>query len=226
MLASIAVVPMTRDMSTIFIGQAVGRLTIVSDAGCTGGRRSFLCRCECGNEKVILAQSLRGGLTRSCGCYHAERASSANTKHGKSKHPIFKIWDGMLQRCSNPNNSQSEYYGDRGIKVCTEWANDFGAFLYWATLDASPCWRRGLTLDRKDNELGYNPQNCQWATPAEQNRNQRRTKKYDFDGEQLVATDIAKRLGISAPTFLSRVGRLGWSFEDAISIPVQRRSSP
>lgn len=211
---------MKRDASTIF-----GRLTVLSEAPRRGGRRALLCRCECGNEKEILVQSLRAGLTTSCGCYQSERASVANTKHGQSSHPLFKIWDGMLQRCNNPNNSQYEYYGDRGIKVCAEWEADFGAFLRWATLDTAPHWQRGLTLDRRDNELGYSPQNCRWATVAEQNRNQRRTKKYDFNGEQLVATDIARILGISAPTFLARVGWLGWSFEDAVSKPVQRKVS-
>lgn len=214
-----------RHRAPIFIGQKSGRLTVI-EVGPAQKRRRCLCRCECGTEKWIMAQSIKSGASVSCGCYRLERATAANRKHGETRHPLFKLWFGMLQRCGNPDHPAYSYYGARGITVCPEWADDFGTFLRWATLDVSPMWRRGMTLDRIDNDGEYSPRNCRWATMAEQNRNKRKTKKYDFNGEQLVATDIAKRLGISAPTFIARVGWMGWPIERAISEPVHRKRTP
>lgn len=90
--------------------------------------------------------------------------------HGMRKHPMYSTWDGMKQRCSNSNTSQYTDYGGRGIKVCDRWDN-FANFL--ADMGERP---EGMTLDRKDNNKGYNPENCKWSTRQEQNRNQRRTK--------------------------------------------------
>lgn len=162
-------------------GQRFGRLTVVHD---TRKRRQsyvvWLCRCDCGGITEVTSGNLRGGITRSCGCLHAE-ASLENIKgvrpkpvHGLSNHRLHRIWHGMKTRCYNPNNKDFKDYGARGIKICSAWLSDFQAFYEWAVNNG---YEESLTIDRIDVNGDYEPGNCKWATRAEQSRNQRRTKK-------------------------------------------------
>jgi hypothetical protein len=99
-----------------------------------------------------------------------------NTTHGKSKAPIYPLWQGMLDRCNNPSNSRYARYGGRGIAVCDEWL-DFAKF-YADMGDCPP----GKSLDRKDNNHGYSKDNCRWATAKEQASNTSRTRRITING--------------------------------------------
>ncbi len=108
------------------------------------------CLCKCGSKHNTTLNSLQSGKSSSCGCLSKEKWKLAATKHGLSNHPIRKVWEAMLDRCTNPKNKRYKNYGERGIKVCVEWL-DLEAFAE----DMLPFYKKGLTLDRIDNNQGY-----------------------------------------------------------------------
>lgn len=193
-------------------GQTFGRLTVVNEAEPIGGRTAWRCTCECGNEKVTRRDHLTSGDTISCGC--APRAVAV-LKHGQADTPLYKRWSGMIGRTSRPNNSDFRHYGGRGISVCERW-REFENF----AADMGPTFRPELTLDRIDNDRGYEPGNCRWATRAEQNRNQRRNRYVTWRGRTIVLTDWADLLGLNFDTVRKRLDKHGWSVERALATGV------
>lgn len=117
----------------------------------------------------------------------------------------------MHDRCVNSNSQAWRYYGERGISVCEEWA-DYKTFRVWALTNG---YRKGLTLDRADNDGNYEPGNCRWVTMLVQRRNQSNTKPITFRGETMLQTDWAKRIGISDVALIVRLRR--WPLERALT---------
>lgn len=200
------------------IGQRFGRLVVISRADKTG-HVHWLCRCDCGGEKVIRTSSLTRGRTQSCGCLQREMAakSSAITSriHGKSKTPEHAIWRRMLARCHCPTSDRYKYYGARGIAVCEQWRRSFVSFYE----DMGPRPTPQHTVGRQDNDGPYSPENCRWETRTEQNRNYSRNRYLTHDGETLLISDWAKRVGFAASIIQIRIDRLHWSVDDALTIP-------
>lgn len=153
-------------------GQRFGRLLAIKRCGTKYGQSAWLCRCDCGNEKVITASNLKFN-TVSCGCYHKEIAKESNTVHGKAHTRLAYSWNAMKQRCFNQKHKAYKNYGGRGITVCQEWKDSFQAFYDYVS--ALPHFgEKGYSLDRINNDGNYEPNNVKWSTKTEQNNNRRR----------------------------------------------------
>ena len=179
-------------------GLKFGRLTVIEKAGVTGqgkrGSRSlWRCKCDCGNEKVVVRNSIVTGNTQSCGCLGRETKKAMHLKHGMSKTRLWNIWINMRGRCERKSDASYPYYGGRGISICDEW-HDFEAFKNWAI---SHGYTDELTIDRKNPNGDYCPENCCWASRKEQSRNRRTTKKVVHSGEERTIGEIAEIEGIT-----------------------------
>ena len=200
-------------------GQRFGRLLAVrAIPGSRDKPRRWLCRCDCGGESQVVTRDLISGNTTSCGCYIRELHATRLSTHGMSRTPTHVTWASMLQRCNNPNSDKYQYYGGRGVTVCERW-HTFENFL--ADMGERPSTKH--SIDRIDNDRGYNPDNCQWVTMRKQNRNRRSNIEIEYNGETMCLTDWADRLGLNYETLRQRIRDYGWSVEDAFSRSVQPR---
>jgi hypothetical protein len=132
-------------------GKIFGKLTAIERKGSYRSHPTWLCECECGKKCIKLGARLVSGKTKSCGCL-------TTATHGMSKHPLWGVWNAMIQRCHNPNTRSFKFYGAKGTEVCKEWRESSEEFLKWAL----PQWEQGLTIDRVDDRVGYCPNNCRF----------------------------------------------------------------
>lgn len=178
-------------------GEKYGNLTAIRrEPNDKYGNARWLFQCDCGKEIILNASRVRTGHTKSCGHLQREVASKLNSTHKMSKTKIFKAWAGMKQRCENPNSTSFSHYGERGITICPEW-HIFENFYEWAKLNG---YKPGLTIERKDNNKGYTPENCIFTTRAEQNRNTTRTHRILFGDKYITAAQSARIAGLSRST--------------------------
>lgn len=211
-------------------GKKIGKLTVLDRVGSWGSQVWWRCSCECGNEKIISGASLRRGKTQSCGCvYRASRRdiarkSIAKIKHGDSFTRLYFVWNDMKSRCYNPNDISFPNYGGRGINVCNDWRESYISFKAWAIENGyREDSRRGeCTLDRIDPDGNYCPENCRWASAAEQSNNRRSTPRLTIDGETHSPAEWAEITGLPRSLIYSRFRR-GWSGAELISPQDQRR---
>lgn len=199
-------------------GRRFGRLVVISRGNVTQSHNSYwVCKCDCGNQCLIRGDHLKKGLSKSCGCLNKEAASVRQTVHGLSGSRLHVIWVSMKQRCDNPQNQAYSRYGEREIAVCDEWKNDFQAFYDWAMTHG---YESGLTIDRIDNNKGYSPQNCRWATSSEQARNRRSCHFITFGGETRTMIEWAEKTGLPLNVLYLRIVRYGWPVWRALTEPL------
>lgn len=195
--------------ATDLTGHRFGYLVVTGRAGSQGKSSTWWCQCDCGSQlKEVQSTNLIQGNCLSCGCL--------SRRHGMSGSRVYKIWTLMKDRRHNPNNDHYADYGGRGITVCSAWRDSFEAF--YADMGDPPS--EGHSIDRKKNELGYQPGNCRWATFVEQNNNNRRNVLLTYNERTQTIAQWAKDLGISQKTLGKRI-RSGRSVERALTTEVQ-----
>ena len=207
-------------------GDRYGRLTVICEverhrSPCGHIERQVLCKCECGNKKVVRLNSLRFGRTLSCGCLANEATAARNRRnatHGMSRTATHNIWHSMKQRCNSVRHYAYPEYVGRGIKVCDRWQNSFENFLEDMGGRPTP----SHSIDRIDNDGNYTPENCRWATPKQQGRNKRNNILLTCQSETLCLTEWAERIGITPVGLSARLDR-GWPVEEALTTPVGKR---
>lgn len=191
-------------------GLRFGHMHVVSYSHRVGRTHRWLVKCDCGKEST----KQEGNLLKANGCGHQcpisrEALRVRATTHGMKGHASYRIWNGMISRCHNPKRKDWKNYGGRGIYVCDRWKGSFAAF--WA--DMGPAWEVGLTLDRINYDLGYEPSNCRWLSLRDNSRNRRNCLTTPEN------RDIAASNGIAKATLGYRL-RTGWPLDKAITVPV------
>lgn len=200
-------------------GQKFGRLTVVRLVEKTADYATvWECVCECGTVKTVDRSNLTSGRTKSCGCLNSEVITKRNTSHGKSRSPTYKIWTGMIQRCTNPKVKSYEFYGANGITVCDKWLKSFEDFE--SDMKARP---KGKTIERIDTTKGYCPENCRWATRTEQARNKSNNRYITIGGQTKCISEWAHGAEISPEVLWHRIDNK-WS-EDRLLKPAGKATT-
>lgn len=215
-------------------GMKFGLLTVLGLGEKSSRQHRWVCRCECGFYTVTLGFALRQGGAKSCGCVAAAKAkarwlsdgseelrrrlseNAANVSHRLSKHPMYRVWVDMRGRCYKPKNKFYKDYGGRGIKVCDKW-HSFQNFFD----DMINGWEKGLQIGRIDNDGNYEPGNCRWESPTQQQRNKRNTAYIDTPDGVMKLADVADKYELTAGCIRYRI-KAGWD-TDSIFLKKSQR---
>jgi len=199
-------------------GKKFGKLTVIKRVADRNKQAYWLCKCECGNEKIIAGYALRDGRkVKSCGCTTVSHGKVI-TKHYETKTRLYRIWQDMKSRCYNKKEPAYKWYGARGITICKDWENYF-AFKEWSLANG---YTDNLTIDRIDVNGNYEPSNCRWATRKEQANNTRTTRHITYKGETYSVSEWTRILGFKSSTLSGRLNTLGWSIEKAFNTPIRQ----
>lgn len=192
------------------IGNKFNLLSVIDYHSKIGYNKKYLCKCDCGNFKVISGYKIKSGHTKSCGCLHAKIMSQISTTHGYTKkgkkHLLYYIWHNIKNRCNNKKLQSYKNYGGRGIFICESWLNP-KTFIDWCINNG---WEKGLEIDRINNNDGYYPENCRFVTASENQFNTRRS----INSFSRKCRDI----GVDADLVRDRI-RNGWDLEKALTHP-------
>lgn len=200
-------------------GQRFERLVVISRT--TNSRTNmtrWLCKCDCGKEKIVHSAHLKSGASKSCGCLQKELARSANLIHGHSNKNItkeYRAWKHIRKRCYSVNCKDYKDYGGRGIRVCERWLESFQNFLN----DMGNAPSKDLSIDRIDNDGDYEPNNCRWATTIEQAGNKRKSIIY----QDICLKEYCRQNNLNYGAIYQRIKKCNWSIKEAISTPIQKR---
>lgn len=195
-------------------GQRFGMWAVIADSGQRkGGNIIWVCRCDCGVERLMRADNLKRGASKSCGCDTRE-------SHGMAGSKTYQVWAAMWKRTTNPNDSGYKNYMARGISVCERWRS-FSKFL--EDMGEVPS---GKFIDRIDNDKGYSPDNCRWATRTENNRNRRSCRYVYFRGQFRRLWDIAEMVGMKTSVIRNRLNNYQMTIDEAVTMPLHAKPRP
>ena len=195
------------------IGKKFGKLTVIEldhkepyylNGKIQHWKYYYRCICDCGKETIVNGSDIQSRHTQSCGCLQRVKTSKTNKTHGLSHTRIHNIWQGIKQRCLNPNRKIYKNYGGRGIQICNEWKTNFMSFYNWAMANG---YNDTLSIDRINNDGDYEPSNCRWITQKEQNRNTSQNLLITYKGETHCRNEWAEILNVKSGTILSRYKR-------------------
>ncbi len=210
-------------MNVDLIGKKFTRLTVSQYVGVNKWKQHlWLCQCCCGKEKVIVANSLKNGDTKSCGCLQKETVIRNNTRHNHARRQrqskIYTTWQSMIQRCTDKNCRDYILYGRIGIVVCERWLK-FENFL--KDIGGPPT--KIHSLDRINNNKGYCKSNCRWATPKQQARNKSNNRLITLGKKTQCLSAWAEECDIDYKLLWKRICVYGWSMQKSISTPKKKR---
>lgn len=183
-------------------------------------------QCICGNYILLPNHKVKSLHTKSCGCKKNEFINYHNTKHGLYHHPIFKVWQGIYQRCYAVYSTKYPYYGGAGVRMCDEWKNNPKSFVEWALANG---WKKGLQIDKDiiPKKLGipgllYCPELCSIVT-NKQNCNERTTnRKFEYNGQIKTISEWADSIGIDQTVMRYRIDK--WGIERAVTTPLKKQN--
>jgi hypothetical protein len=208
-------------MKSNLIGQRFGMLRVIERTTksypCGQKQTHWVCSCDCGNTATICHSNLtkKGEGRISCGCQKGRLITEKRTRHGKTGTSVYHCWASLKDRCKNPKAKSYRDYGARGITVCERW-HLFDNFLADMGEPPEPGWM----IERTDNEKGYSPDNCIWATRIHQQRNTRRNRLITFNGETKTLAEWSEVLKINRRTLAARIDISGWSVPKSFTTPV------
>ena len=200
-------------------GKRFGRLVVIGAANEGHTRTKYWrCACDCGNIKNVKHAYLLKGSTTSCDCRWQEIKDNvknvATVTHGCESDPLYPTWRNMMNRCYDPKDPRYHTYGARGITVCERW-HDVRNFI--ADMGARP---PGLTLERKNNDAEYSPENCCWATRTAQIRNRTIVRMVEFQGEIKPLAVWCEEFNLPYKVVHARLNRYHWTIERALTTPL------
>ncbi len=179
-------------------------------------------RCYCGKEFITRITSVKTGTTKSCGCYNIFKRHTCNVTHGATIGGKYRseygTWLAMKDRCIRPSCKSYHHYGGRGITVCDRWKKSFQKFIDDMGMRPS----KKHSLERINNNKGYSPANCKWATRTEQNRNLRKNVHLEYNGEKLVLSAWAERMSVPREVLRTRFRWGNRTLEQIFNTPFER----
>jgi hypothetical protein len=220
-------------------GMRVGMLTVIRRARPEESARgvkgaSWLCRCDCGIEKVVSRPNLMNGQV-SCGCHIRALLKNIRTSHGETvggkRSREHKTWAGIIRRCEREDDVAYPQYGAKGVRICKRWREDMSAFL--ADMGRKPSGEH--QIDRKNGSGHYScgrcdeciangwPANCRWVTVIEQQRNRKSNNLLTYNGKTMCVAEWAERTGLPGNALRLRLSH-GWSAERALTSPLRQTS--
>lgn len=190
-------------------GQRFGFLVALNESCSINGRRMYTCICDCGIIKDLRVESLRSGVTKSCGCLRNKKIGNLNKSHQMCSSPEYKSWSHAKQRIFNKKNKKYKNYGGRGIQMCKEWSDSFESFFKDMGKKPSP----SHSLGRIDVDGNYCKENCRWETSSQQARERTDNIFVFIDGSRVVLKDACKILKIPYKATHSLMKYKNFTFE-------------
>lgn len=216
---------MPRGKPLRLVGQRFGCLVVTRRASAgerPKGERNhshWVCRCDCGVELITRGALLKAGMIKTCGIAGHTWAAVQRMAGVSWQFPIeYRCWETMINRCRNVSDPHHRAYVERGIAVCERWRGDHGFLNFLFDMGEKPTPKH--TIERIDNDRGYEPGNCRWATNDEQQRNKRTSIWVEHEGERVLLVELAGRLGLNYATVKGRL-KIGWPLDKALTAPVR-----